>query len=197
MVNTPRTLETSQGPISYTLVRKAVKRLNLRITPVGDVVLTVPRSCTRARAEEFLSSKAGWVLGHLERLKREHACELPPQPPREECIRLLKQALERMYPLVEPYGVALPELKVRKMRTQWGNCHWAQGYITLNTVLARCPEDLRDYVALHELIHVLHHDHGPGFYARMDDLMPDWKERRLRLRGYGGALMEPEEKTKG
>ena len=107
---------------------------------------------------------------------------------REECARLLGEALARMYPLTAPLGVALPELKLRALKSQWGNCHWAQGYITLNTALARCPEELRDYVALHELVHFLHHDHGSGFYAQMDALMPDWRRRRKALKGYGGAL---------
>ena len=103
---------------------------------------------------------------------------------REECTRLLEEALARVYPLVAPLGVALPALKLRSLRSQWGNCHWAQGYITLNTALARCPEGLRDY----ELVHFLHHDHGPGFYARMDSLMPDWRRRRRSLKSYSGAL---------
>ena len=107
---------------------------------------------------------------------------------REEQARLLREALERVYPLAASLGVAFPELKLRKLKSQWGNCHWAQGYITLNTALARCPEELRDYVALHELVHFLHHDHGPGFYARMDALMPDWRRRRKTLKGYSGAL---------
>jgi hypothetical protein len=107
---------------------------------------------------------------------------------REECARLLTEALERVYPLVEPLGVSLPPLKLRALKSQWGNCHWAQGYITLNTALARCPEELRDYVALHELVHFLHHDHGPGFYARMDALMPNWRERRRTLKRFSGAL---------
>ena len=96
----------------------------------------------------------------------------------------------KVYPLVVPLGVAMPEVKVRKMRSQWGNCHWLKGYITLNTALARCPEELREYVALHELVHFLHHDHGPGFYAQMDQLMPDWRQRRRVLKGCGGALEE-------
>ena len=50
------------------------------------------------------------------------------------------------------------------------------------------PEELRDYVALHELVHFLHHDHGPGFYARMDALMADWRRRRKALKSYSGAL---------
>lgn len=100
----------------------------------------------------------------------------------------MSEALERVYPLVAPLGVGFPSLKLRALKSQWGNCHWAQGYITLNTALARCPEELRDYVALHELVHFLHHDHGPGFYARMDGLMPDWRKRRRALKGYTGAL---------
>ena len=89
---------------------------------------------------------------------------------------------------MQPLVVAWPELMLRRMKSQWGNCHWRQGYITLNTALARCPETLRDYVALHELVHFVHPDHGPGFYWLMDRLMPDWRQRRKELRRYGGAL---------
>ena len=59
---------------------------------------------------------------------------------------------------------------------------------TLNTALARCPQSLRDYVALHELVHFLCHDHGPGFYAAMDARMPDWRQRRRQLKDYVAAL---------
>lgn len=62
--------------------------------------------------------------------------ELPPEPARRECLRLLGEALDRVYPLVQPLGVAWPELRLRRMKSQWGNCHWRQGYITLNTALA-------------------------------------------------------------
>ena len=88
------------------------------------------------------------------------------------------------------YGVSKPVLKIRKMRTQWGNCHWMQGYVTLNTALHRCPEYLRDYVALHELVHFLHHDHGSGFYGAMDLLMPEWRECRRALKYYAVAILD-------
>ena len=54
--------------------------------------------------------------------------------------------------------------------------------------LAALPEELMDYVTLHELVHFVHPDHGPGFYGLMDRLMPDWRQRRKELRRYGGAL---------
>ena len=109
---------------------------------------------------------------------------------RADALILEKWEWIRLYPLVAPDGVPLPQVKLRKMRSQWGNCHYQQGYITLNTALARCPEPLRDYVALHELVHFLHHDHGPGFYAAMDARMPDWRARRQELKGYARAIVE-------
>ncbi len=182
-----RLVDTPRGPLTYTLIRKRVKNLNLRVGAGGRITVSVPLSCGARQADDLIREKSGWII---DAVSRREAGQREPLPPvsREECARLLGEALARMYPLVEPLGVALPELKLRALKSQWGNCHWAQGYITLNTSLARCPEELQDYVALHELVHFLHHDHGPGFYAQMDALMPDWRRRRKALKGYGGAL---------
>ncbi len=185
-----RMVDTPCGPIAYELVRKRVKNLNLRLT-AGQVRLSVPSRCPLREADRLIWEKSAWIAAALRRLEEEQAVPLPPLPSGQECEALLRRSLERVYPLVAPLGVALPELKLRTMRSQWGNCHWTQGYITLNTALARCPEELRDYVALHELVHFLHRGHGPDFYARMDALMPDWRERRKELRRYGGALIPP------
>ena len=181
-----RMVDTPGGTITYRLIRKRVKNLNLRIGGEGTVTLSVPYACPASRADQMVEEKWRWITENLAR--RAEAPQLPPLPSREECRELLAQAVMRVYPLVVPLGVAVPELKLRAMRSQWGNCHWRQGYITLNTALARCPEHLRDYVALHELVHFLHHDHGPGFYAVMDGLMPDWRARRKELKTYGAAL---------
>jgi hypothetical protein len=168
-------------------VKKSVKNFNLRVRD-QMVTLAVPQKCSVQRADDFIREKSQWITTSLQTLQKERPEDLLPMPSRERCAVLLQNAVERVYPLVKPLGVSMPEMRLRKMRSQWGNCHWTQGYITLNTALARCPEDLRDYVALHELVHFLHHDHGPGFYGKMDTLMPDWRQRRKTLQRYGGAL---------
>ena len=187
-----RVVDTPSGPLTYLLVKKRVKNLNLRLDRQGEVVLSVPLRWSPERADAFVREKSGWILSHLRR--GEEGPTLLPEPDRKECRALLEEAVDRVYPLVAGTGVSRPEVKLRKMRSQWGNCHWRQGYITLNTALARCPEHLRDYVALHELVHFLYHDHGPGFYAAMDARMPGWRERRKELQRYGAALTRPEEK---
>jgi len=183
-----RRVDTPAGEMFYVLIRKRVKNLNLRIRPDGQVILSVPWRCSSDEADSLVSRKWEWIAAAQARRQAELP-ELPPLPDRETCLRLLMEALTRVWPLAAPLGVALPDLKVRKMRSQWGNCHWAQGYITLNLALARCPEHLRDYVALHELIHFIHHDHGPGFYEKMDVLMPDWRQRRGQLKAFAPILI--------
>ena len=182
-----RLVDTPHGAIPVLLRRRRVKNLNLRVGADGTVALSVPLRYPLDRAEDFLRDKSGWIARALERQRAGQARPLPPVD-REECAARLGEALDRVWPLAAPLGIPKPALKLRALKSQWGNCHWAQGYITLNTALARCPEELRDYVALHELVHFLHHDHGPGFYARMDALMPDWHRRRGELKRYGAAL---------
>ena len=96
-------------------------------------------------------------------------------------VPVLRASLERMWPLVEPLGVKKPELKARFMTSRWGSCHWTRGIIVLNTALTVVPQELLDYVTLHELVHFLHPNHGAGFYAAMDRLLPEW---RSALRSY-------------
>jgi len=177
-----RVTDTPLGQVTYTLTHKRIKNWNLRIRE-GQVLLSVPQRVTREQADAFICSRAKWIVETLERQQQTQKLPLE-ELPRQECLRRLTAAVEKVYPLVEALGVSRPLLRLRKMRSQWGNCHYRQGYITLNTALASCPEELRCYVALHELVHFIHPNHGPGFYALMDRLMPDWKDRRKELKKY-------------
>jgi len=181
-----RIIDTPHGTVTYILSRKNVKNFNLRVGNDGIVKLSVPTFCTPEQADDFVLSKSAWIVRHQQRDRQ--MAQLLPEMDRKSCRRLLEQALDRVYPLVEGLGVAKPELKVRKMTSQWGNCHWMEGYITLNSALHQCPERLTDYVALHELIHFLHPNHGPEFYAVFDTLMPDWTVRRKELKDYVWAI---------
>ncbi|MBO5339391.1 MAG: M48 family metallopeptidase [Oscillospiraceae bacterium] len=177
-----RTVQTPEGTVCYTLSCKRVKNWNLRVKD-RLVLLSAPMRTGGAAADEFVRSRAQWIFRALARQQSMEKLPLE-QLPRDRCMRILSRAVERTYPLVAPLGVTRPEVRLRSMRSQWGNCHYLQGYITLNMALASCPEPLQDYVVLHELAHFLHHDHGQGFYGVMDRLMPDWKQRRKALKQY-------------
>ena len=182
MMEEHRRVETPLGPIEYLLTVKAVKNLNLRLRPDGTVAVSLPRRAPKSAADAFVRSRAEWIFRHRQGLRRERLPLVAPD--REAALPILAASLERMYPLVAPLGVPRPVLRARYMTSRWGSCHYAKGVIVLNTALAAVEGELLDYVTLHELVHFLHPNHGPGFYAAMDALLPDWREKRRRLKGY-------------
>lgn len=74
----------------------------------------------------------------------------------------------------------LPPVRLQFMTVQWGSCSPA-GRLTLNPLLVKSPRECVDYVLLHELCHLLHHNHSPFFYRALDRHMPNWRPVKDRL----------------
>lgn len=73
-----------------------------------------------------------------------------------------------------------PPFRLRNMTRQWGSCSPA-GRLTLNPWLVAAPREAIDYVLLHELCHLKHHNHSPAFYAALKRQMPGWEQIKARL----------------
>jgi predicted metal-dependent hydrolase len=90
---------------------------------------------------------------------------------------------ERTRRLAEQYSHLLPApgtISVRKMKRRWGTCHTG-GAIWLNRELMKKSPDLIDYVIIHELCHLVHHNHGREYYELLSRILPDFRELRKRL----------------
>ena len=74
-------------------------------------------------------------------------------------------------------------LVIRTMKRRWGSCS-NKGIITLSTELIKLPDLFIEYVILHELCHLKHHNHGTGYYKLLSELFPDWKTVRKELKKY-------------
>jgi predicted metal-dependent hydrolase len=74
-------------------------------------------------------------------------------------------------------------LIIRTMKRRWGSCS-NKGIITLSTELIKLSDVFIEYVIVHELCHLKHHNHGAGFYKLLSELYPEWKQVRRELRNY-------------
>ena len=89
----------------------------------------------------------------------------------------------RLKELAEQYGFRYNQVRIKHNVSNWGSCS-VKGNINLNLNLMRLPEELRDYVMLHELSHLKHMNHGPEFHALLESVCPDHLALRKRLREY-------------
>ena len=88
---------------------------------------------------------------------------------REELKKILPAIMSRREAQM---GVKAAEWRVRKMKTKWGTCNVRDRRIWFSTELAKKPLDFVEYVAVHELAHLIERGHGPKFKAVMDRFYP-------------------------
>ena len=72
-------------------------------------------------------------------------------------------------------------LAVRALKRRWGSCN-SKGKITISSELIKLDEVYLEYVILHELCHLKHHNHGKEFYRLLSEVFSDWKQKRNELK---------------
>ena len=100
--------------------------------------------------------------------------------------RLLAWRLAR---IARRLGRAPSRFALSDAQTQWGSCT-RRGHVRLNWRLVQAPLELIDYVAAHELAHLVHLDHSPRFWAQVAELCPDALARRAELRTMSTTLFQ-------
>ena len=81
---------------------------------------------------------------------------------------------ERVAFFARKFGLSYGKVTIKKASSRWGSCSHINN-INLNLHLMRLPERLRDYVILHELAHTREKNHGPGFWAFLEQICPGSK----------------------
>ena len=104
-----------------------------------------------------------------------------------EVAELRKQAKaylpRRLAELAAEHGFSYNQVRIKHNVSNWGSCS-VKGNINLNLNLMRLPQDLQDYVMLHELCHLRHMNHGPKFHALLESICADHLTLRRRLKEY-------------
>lgn len=170
------------GDITYELTYKKVKNINLRISD-GAVKASAPYGTDAGYIDGFVASRARLIRRALERAAQKHT--LPePNVSAADAVSYFTAVTKRIYPLFAGCAFPFPKIKTRLMKRQWGNCRSAAGIITYNKYLYGMDERLVEFIAAHELAHMVYADHSKKFYALLDEIMPDHRARRAELSAY-------------
>jgi predicted metal-dependent hydrolase len=159
------------------------RRYVVRVKADGTVRVTVPRWGSRQHAEAFAQAQHAWIA-------RQQAALRVTRPNRlaytDEALAGLRERATgelppRLQTLAEHYGLRFSRVSVRDQRSRWGSCS-PSGHISLNWRLVLMPEEVRDYVLIHELMHLRRLDHSPHFWRLVRHACPGFEDARSWLR---------------
>ena len=159
------------------------RRYVIRVRPDGSVRVTVPRWGSRRHAEVFAEQQRHWIERQQAQL-RTCGQDRPTYTPeaikefRRQAARELPRHLHR---LAAHHGLIVSRVSVRNQRSRWGSCS-PSGHICLNWRLVLMPDAVRDYVLIHELMHLRRLDHSRHFWRLVADACPDYQRARQWLR---------------
>jgi len=94
---------------------------------------------------------------------------------------------KRAYIFSKLLGVKYKKIKLSSAKTRWGSCS-SKGYINLSWRLIMAPLDIIDYLVVHELAHLKQANHSPKFWQEVENILPDYKNRRNWLKENGHFL---------
>ncbi len=97
---------------------------------------------------------------------------------RAQLKALIPPLLTKWQPIL---GVEVDDWAVKKMKTKWGSCNVTGRRIWFNLELAKKPVQCLEYIAVHELVHLLERNHSDRFTALMDSFLPQWRLCRAEL----------------
>lgn len=180
----------TQYPDGYELIYSSRRTLAVQITSGGQVKVRAPRRTSRAAVERFLIEKQEWILKYLTKAAAQ-AAPAPPPLPESERRRYVETARDIFTRKAAYYAsimrVTYGRISIREQKTRWGSCS-SKGNLNFNWRLIFAPEDVLDYIVVHELAHRKEMNHSPAFYAVVASVLPDYKTAQRWLREHGESL---------
>ena len=161
------------------------KRINISVKPFRGVRVAVPYGVPYDKAMQFAQFKKNWIRKHLDKMKaveEEHE-NFSKNSTEIDRADARKKLVGRLNELSEKHGFKYNKVFLKNQKTRWGSCS-AKDNINLNMKLVRLPDEMIDYVLLHELVHTRIKDHTKAFWRELDRFVGDAKAKNKRLKEY-------------
>ena len=162
----------------YTLIRSKRKSVSIQVDENCNITVRAPLRLSQKEIDRILLEKKAWLEKTIvsQRDKKKNAKFYS-----DDEIKLLRKKAKEIIPLKVKYYAGIMQVnpasvKINSAKKRYGSC---SGTNNLNFSLYLMDKDERfiDYVVVHELAHIKHHNHSKDFYNFIEQFMPDYKER--------------------
>lgn len=171
--------------IEYVASARA-RSVRITVERGGDVRVTYPRRISRARVIEWVQSRSIWISNAQKKMSMRGGVALPRgSEGRALFLKQKKSARELVERILSEYNTFFSWKKVRivNAKTRWGSCS-TRGTLSFNWRIVYLTDDALHYLIVHELCHLVHHNHSPQFWEEVARFCPEYKIHRRTLKGY-------------
>ena len=166
----------------FTLIRSRRQTLAIEVTREAKVVVRAPLRCPRHQIDTFVESRKDWIESALARQKTHLAARPPLSEAETGTLRQWAKAYipSRVAHWAQRMGLQPAAVKITSARTRFGSCS-GKNSLCFSWRLMLYPPEAIDYVVVHELAHIRHHNHSRDFWAFVVSVMPDYRARQMLL----------------
>ena len=174
------------GSVTFTSSQMA-KYQRITIRPDKTITVTIPRTGSLSEAKQFLRSKVSWIQKQLRKIDQHAKLQNTPDL-NIDLEKAQKDLFHRLEHFSEKYNLPYKRAAFRCQKTRWGSCS-GKNSINLNVNIAFLPENLQDYIILHELVHTKVKNHSKQFWTELNKYT-DGRARELakKLKKYNMKL---------
>jgi predicted metal-dependent hydrolase len=166
----------------HRLLRSKRRSVALIVTEEAKLVIRAPHRLPERYILRFVEQKRSWINKKIAEISSR-----PKTAPLSKEQEAVYQGLaEKVIPARVKHYSALTGLRPNKVRIsnagkRWGSCS-AKGTINISWRLLQFPQEVIDYVVVHELVHLVERNHGKKFWQRVEEIIPDHRALRQQLR---------------
>lgn len=178
-------IKLGEREVQYVLQKRSGTRsVRLAIYNDGYFVVNAPKWYPLYVINKFIMEQADWVLEKLagsdtNSVQRVLAQKEADYRKKKEWARIVIR--ERVEFFNRQYNFEFKRIAIKNQRTCWGSCS-QKGNLNFNYRVAELPENLRDYIIVHELCHLKELNHSRKFWELVAKVMPDYKRHRQDLK---------------
>lgn len=187
-------IKTAAGELKAEVIRSARRTMALQVYGDGRIVVRVPNRIGKREIEHFAASHTDWIAAKRrelsarvrEKKRRQSQYEIPEYESldRAEKARIRQHFMERLQIYAPLMGVTFHRVTIRNQKGRWGSCS-GQGNLNFNYRLHYLPQELMDYVVVHELAHRVYMNHSKEFWKLVEKYNPDYITNKKKLKEIG------------
>lgn len=166
------------------IIRQSRKTLTLKVDKNGKLIVKAPLFTFQKTIDDFIEKNKVWI--EKQREKKQNSI-LDPNQVSEYKREARDIIIPRVAELAKKYGFTYNSVKINSAMTRWGSCT-SKKNLNFTYRLALAPDEVRDYVIIHELCHLRQMNHSKKFWDEVEAIMPDYKIQEKWLKQNGASI---------